>query len=143
MRDYAAGPDVRLVDGEQNQPAARCVVRGVSRWDRCWRRVDRASPSRCSRRDSNPLRRHNRAPLAIHFDSEISRPQIRDGPAVAVDDRDVDRDDFDAALEPGRLLILGIRRLRSDKRYGKDDMKSSHNCTSSISGPASCRYLAP
>ena len=74
---------------------------------------------------------------AIDFDDKVARLQIADRTSVAVDDRDVDRDHFDAALEPRRLLILRVRDLRGDQRDGDDDMKSSHNCTSVSSGPSS------
>ena len=40
----------------------------------------------------------------------------RIGTSVAIDDRDVDRDDLDAALEPWRLLILRLHHLCGDER---------------------------
>ncbi len=70
------------------------------------------------------------SPATVDFHDKVARLQIEDRTSVAVNDRDVDGDDFDAALEPRRLLILRVGRLRGDQRDGDDNMKSSHNCTS-------------
>ena len=83
----------------------------------------------------NPFGADDPTPVAIHVDDEVARLQIEDRTSVAVDDRDVDGDHLDAALEPRRLLILRVGGLRGDQRDGDDNMKSSHNCTSGRSGP--------
>jgi hypothetical protein len=66
------------------------------------------------------LKQNDRPRRAFFLDPDFVRPQIRDRPAVAVGDADVQPDEVDAGAEHGRLLRRG--RLREQRR-GRDDQK--------------------
>ena len=129
QRDHPLEADVQPIDEQDDQPAARRpVVRGVRR---------RESHFRCGRpcawniavsavgREGDPFGADDAPPLAVDVDDEVGGPEAEHRPAVAVDDGHVNGDDFDAALKPRRLLILGMRNQDGQRhRHCGGDMKA-------------------
>jgi hypothetical protein len=56
------------------------------------------------------------SPATVDFHDKIVGPQIPDWASIVIDNSDVNGDDFDAALESRRLLILRLRGLRGGER---------------------------
>ena len=104
-RSGAAGPDMRLVDHDRNQPAAgRVLVRAVALGHARHRlRVGGL------RRQRHPLGADHGSRLAVHADREIGRHQAQQRLALTVDDRDVDRGHLDRRSETWRLLLRLLR----------------------------------
>ncbi len=122
----AAEPDVRLVDGQDDQPSVACLlVRAVSLG--CERiRTRRALHERC------PVGGHHAARDAVDEHLEIRRQEIGNGTALVVHDGDVDRDDVDTGPEPRWLLRR--RRLAGGRPWSQRDAAEEHR--------QSCREVA-
>ena len=102
----AAEANVRLIDDEHDQAAARRVlVGGVSR-----RR--RRSVGLRRRHERDPLGAHHAPRRPVDLDGEVVGPEVLHRPAAAVDDADVHRCDLDRRAEHGRLRLLRMERSR-------------------------------
>ena len=100
-RHRAAEADVRLIDGNHDQPAGGRAFVGGEPLRRRRRRDHRLAAER------DPFGRHHAAGVAIDLHGEVGRRQIRQRLAPVVHDRHVERGDLDRRLEAG----LGRRRL--------------------------------
>ena len=99
-RQRAAEPDVRLVDGDDDQPSGR---RSLVRAEALRRRHDRRRVALLD--EGNPLGRHDPPQVAVDSDHELAGDERRDRLAAIVDDRHVDRGHVHRCLEPRRLIL--------------------------------------
>ncbi len=121
----AAEPDVRLIDNDDDQPAARGVlVRRVAGWHRHRGRT-------LGRLQRHPVGAHDLPRLAIDLDDEIVGVQIGDRPALRIEHTDIERGHFDRAGEPWQILRL-LRGTTHARRYqcGTDEQDDAthHLC---------------
>jgi hypothetical protein len=100
-RHGPAEADVRLIDGEHDQPAGGRAFVGRESLGRRRRCVHRLAAER------DPFGRHDAAGVAVDLHGEVGRRQVRERLAAVVHDRHVERGDLHRRLE----ARLGRRRL--------------------------------
>ena len=93
-RQCAAEPDVRLVDGHDDQAAAGGTLVGAVPVRR-----QRHRGAGWLRRERDPFGRHDAPRVAVDADDKVGGRQVGDRLAAIVDDRDVERGDFDRRLK--------------------------------------------